>query len=299
MLPLVPKEIGGWTQVWAPAKVNLYLRVVGKRPDGYHELATHMMPVPIFDTLSAREIPSGISFDCDDPRLPKDSTNLVMKAAQLLAAKCHHPKGAQILLTKRIPSQAGMGGGSSDAAATLVCLNQLWKMGLGEEALLDIALELGSDVPFFLGKGPAWCTGRGEKLQPMTPAWKETHLVVVKPVEGLSTRDIFARFRPKNNPTLGERLDQKFRESLQDSPRALGAALFNDLEGPSSELLPSLASLRRDLLASGALGVVMTGSGSAMVALAADAGQAVSVAQRAASARTPTGPVTVWVASPA
>jgi len=133
----------------------------------------------------------------------------------------------------------------------------------------------------------------------MAPAWKETHLVVVKPEEGLSTREIFARFRPKNNPTLGEVSDQKFRESLQDSPRALGAALFNDLEGPSSELLPALANLRRDLLAAGALGVVMTGSGSAMVALAADVGQAVSVAQRAASARTPTGPVTVWVASPA
>lgn len=299
MLPLVAREIAGWTQVWAPAKVNLYLRVVGKRPDGYHELATHMMPVPIYDTISTREIPSGIQFDCDDPHLPKDSTNLVVKAAQLLAQKYGVKKGARILLAKRIPSQAGMGGGSSDAAATLVCLNHLWKLGLSGQDLSVIALDLGSDVPFFLGQGPAWCTGRGEILNPVSPSWGNTHLVVVKPVEGLSTREIFARYKPKNDAKSGEIRDQEFLDSLQRSPRDMGSRLFNDLEAPSTGLLPSLAGLRRDLLASGALGVVMTGSGSAVVALAADASQAVSVAQRAESARTPAGPVAVWVASPA
>ncbi len=299
MLPLVAREIAGWTQVWAPAKVNLYLRVVGKRPDGYHELATFMMPVPIFDTLSAREISSGIQFECDDPHLPRDSSNLVVKAAQKLAQKCGVAKGVQILLTKRIPSQAGMGGGSSDAAATLVCLNQLWNLGLGEKDLASLALDLGSDVPFFLGQGPAWCTGRGENLRPVAPAWGKTHLVVIKPAEGLSTREIFARYKPKNDPGAEETRAQMFLDSLKKDPKTLGGALFNDLEHPSMELLPSLASLRGDLLASGALGVVMTGSGSAMVALAADAGQAVSVAQRAGSARTPAGPVAVWIASPA
>lgn len=304
MLPLVAREYAGWTQVWAPAKVNLYLRVVGKRVDGYHELATHMLPVPIYDTVLARPADQ-LSLQCDDPALPVDSGNLVLKAALMLQERHAPGRGAQIELRKRIPHQAGMGGGSSDAAAALVCLNFMWKLGLGSDVLSSLALELGSDVPFFLGSGPAWCTGRGENLTPMAPAFA-LHLVVVKPREGLSTREIFAQKGAKpisQEPCDGldgaKNTDMAFQQSLGASPQALAGALRNDLETPSCQLLPALDHIRSEMLAAGALGVVMTGSGSAMVALAADAAKAVSMAQRLRSARTPAGPVAVFVASSA
>lgn len=301
MLPLVAREYGGWCQVWAPAKVNLYLRVVGKRPDGFHELATFMLPVPLFDTILAR--PAGnISLQCDDPSLPVDSGNLVFRAANLLAARHAPGRGAEIELRKRIPHQAGLGGGSSDAAAALVCLNHLWGLDLGRSELAALALELGSDVPFFLGNGPAWCTGRGEIMTPVEPAYR-FNLVVVKPMEGLCTRQIFQLLGAGNLPgAVGEfpdpklQDDQAFQTALRQTAMALGNTLWNDLEVPSCQLLPSLEQIRKEMISAGVLGVVMTGSGSAMVALAADASKAVSVAQRLKSARTPTGPVAVYVA---
>ena len=301
MLPLVAREYGGWCQVWAPAKVNLYLRVVGKRPDGFHELATFMLPVPLFDTILAR--PAGIiSLQCDDPSLPVDSGNLVFRAANLLAARHAPGRGAEIELRKRIPHQAGLGGGSSDAAAALVCLNHLWGLDLGRSELAALALELGSDVPFFLGNGPAWCTGRGEIMTPVEPAYR-FNLVVVKPMEGLCTRQIFQLLGAENLPgAVGEfpdpklKDDQAFQNALRQTAMALGNTLWNDLEVPSCQLLPSLEQIRKETMSAGVLGVVMTGSGSAMVALAADASKAVSVAQRLKSARTPTGPVAVYVA---
>lgn len=301
MLPLVAKEYADWCQVWAPAKVNLYLRVVGKRPDGFHELATYMLPIPLYDVVLARPA-DRIFLQCDDPTLPIDSGNLVWKAAGLLASRHAPGRGAELELRKRIPHQAGLGGGSSDAAATLVCLNYLWKLNLEPEALKALALELGSDVPFFLGDGPAWCGGRGEVLTPVAPAFG-IHLVVVKPGEGLGTREIFQRLGAGNLPSPGEKLagagekaDQAFQNALKQTVSALGKTLANDLEVPSCQLLPSLEQIRGELLAAGVSGVVMTGSGSAMVALAADASKAVSVAQRLKTARTPSGPVAVYVA---
>lgn len=301
MLPLVARDYGGWCQVWAPAKVNLYLRVVGKRPDGFHELATYMLPIPLYDTVLARPA-AGISLQCDDPSLPVDSANLVWKAAALLACRHAPGCGAEIELRKRIPHQAGMGGGSSDAAAALVCLNHLWKLNLGRTELKALALELGSDVPFFLGNGPAWCTGRGENLTPIAPAFG-TNLVVVKPREGLGTREIFQRLSAPNLPgPVGEfpdpekKADQAFQNALGQTTSALGKLLRNDLQVPSCQMLPSLDEIRGELVAAGVLGVVMTGSGSAVVALAADASKAVSVAQRLKSAWTPSGPGAVYVA---
>jgi 4-diphosphocytidyl-2-C-methyl-D-erythritol kinase len=195
-----------------------------------------------------------------------------------------------------------LGGGSSDAAAALVCLNHLWGLDLGRSELAALALELGSDVPFFLGNGPAWCTGRGEIMTPVEPAYR-FNLVVVKPMEGLCTRKIFQLLGAGNLPgAVGEftdpklKDDQAFQNALRQTAMALGNTLRNDLEVPSCQLLPSLEQIRKEMMSAGVLGVVMTGSGSAMVALAADASKAVSVAQRLKSARTPTGPVAVYVA---
>ena len=159
----------------APAKVNLFLEVLAKRPDGYHDIETLMVAVNLFDTLKFREEPGGdIRLTCNHPDLSTGSDNLVIRAAALLKQQTGCEKGARIRLTKRIPLAGGLAGGSSDAAATLVGLNRLWKLGLTRARLTDLAKELGSDVAFFFSAPAAWCTGRGERVTPMRlrrPLW--------------------------------------------------------------------------------------------------------------------------------
>ncbi len=297
MLPIRATEYAGWTQVWAPAKVNLYLRVVSRRLDGYHELATLMVPVPLYDTILLRAETS-LSLACDSADLAVNEHNLVLRAALLLRDRFATGRGAFIQLRKRIPKEAGMGGGSSDAAATLVGLNQLWNLQLGTESLIQLAMELGSDVPFFLGEGTAWCTGRGEILKQITYLQEGLHLVVVKPEKGLVTREIFNLLNIGTIHADLEDSDGIFLRSLTEGPYRLSECLRNDLARPALELLPMLGDIRQSLLASGALGVVMTGSGSAMVGLAGSAAGAARLAREVRSARTPGGPVRVFVCSP-
>src|SRR5438477_7604267 len=173
--------------VRAPAKVNLFLEVLGKRPDGYHDLATLMVAVSLFDTLEIKEDPSAtITLDLvppaeapgaeDRPALTPGPDNLVWRAADLLRRHAGHPRGARLRLRKRIPLAAGLAGGSSDAAATLLGLNRLWRLGLTDAELARLGAELGSDVAFFLHGPAAWCTGRGEVITPLR-AGRELWLV--------------------------------------------------------------------------------------------------------------------------
>src|SRR5438045_6147000 len=153
----------------APAKVNLFLEVLTKRPDGFHELETLMAAVDLFDTLEVRPGPAGeIDLECDPPGLPTGPENLVYAAADRLRRRAGRPGlGAAVRLTKRIPTRAGLAGGSSDAAATRVGLNRVWDLGLGKPEVAAVAAEVGSDVPFFVdGLPAAWCTGRGEVVTP-------------------------------------------------------------------------------------------------------------------------------------
>ncbi|MFQ3592167.1 MAG: 4-(cytidine 5'-diphospho)-2-C-methyl-D-erythritol kinase, partial [Gemmataceae bacterium] len=153
--------------LWTPAKVNLFLEVMSRRPDGFHELATLMMGVGWYDTLEYIERPTGeVILHCDTPELSTGPDNLIVRAAELLRTRLGICQGVEIRLFKRIPMQAGLAGGSSDAAATLAGLNHLWRLGLDAPTLAALGAELGSDVSFFFHGPAAWCTGRGELIEP-------------------------------------------------------------------------------------------------------------------------------------
>ena len=174
----------------APAKINLYLRVLGKRPDGYHELETVFERVDLADEL-AFEASRELALTCDDPSLPCGEDNLVLRAARLLQQATGCGAGARIHLTKRIPIAAGLGGGSSDAAAAMVGLNQLWNLWLESSHLMELGASLGSDVPFFLAPTAfAVGRGRGEQCEPLPPEPPLVHVLVVPP-ERLSTREVY------------------------------------------------------------------------------------------------------------
>ena len=176
----------------APAKINLFLDILGKRADGFHEIRTIFQSISLFDTLRFRVIPEGIELRSDDPALPLDSTNTVCRAARSLLERSGAVKGAEIFIEKKIPQKGGLGGGSSDAAAALFALNRIWNIGLPREELLSIAAEIGSDVPFFLTGGTAVGIGRGEEVYPLPdapPAW----LVLGFPEKGISTREAYER----------------------------------------------------------------------------------------------------------
>lgn len=263
--------------VWAPAKLNLFLEVLGKRSDGYHEIETLMVTVSLYDRLSLKEDPSGgISLQCDadqgsaqrlrgdGPRLPAGADNLVFKAAELLRSRTGTSQGVLIRLAKQIPLAAGLGGGSSDAAATLVGLNRLWGLGLSKERLSGLAAELGSDVPFFLDAPAAVCRGRGEHVTPielpLTP-----HFVVACPASGLSTADVYhaceAAAAPRSSSELLEALK---RGNLTGPGKQL---LFNRLQRVAEQLCPAVERLRRLFSGLPTRGHQMSGSGTAYFAL--------------------------------
>lgn len=243
----------------ASAKVNLTLEVLGKRPDGYHEIATVLQAVDLFDRLTVEAAPT-ISFHADDPALPTDERNLVVRAARLLQEAAGVTLGARISLHKRIPVAAGLGGGSSDAAATLWGLNRLWGLRWSRARLAELAVGLGMDVPFFLGSGGrALGRGRGEQLTPLGVGGGYA-LVLVNPRVPLSTREVYERvpsgWRAEAAGT--RRLVEALR---MRSAARVAAALTNTLESFAEPLLPAVGRMKAALLAAGALGAVMSGSG--------------------------------------
>ncbi|MFO0925608.1 MAG: 4-(cytidine 5'-diphospho)-2-C-methyl-D-erythritol kinase [Gemmataceae bacterium] len=258
-------------RVWTPAKVNLFLEVLGRRPDGYHDLATLMVTVGLFDTLELRPAASGaVTLHCDHPGLSTGADNLVCRAARLMRDRFGVGAGVDLRLTKRIPLAAGLAGGSSDAAATLAGLNRLWRLGLDDATLGRLGAELGSDVTFFFSAPAAWCTGRGEIVAP-TPIGRPLYLVLACPPVGLSTASVFGALTLPDRPVDGEPI----RRALADGDvTELGRLLFNRLEEPAMRLCPEVARLRARLAELGPAGVLMSGSGSTVFALAADADHA-------------------------
>ncbi|HKB05408.1 MAG TPA: 4-(cytidine 5'-diphospho)-2-C-methyl-D-erythritol kinase [Gemmataceae bacterium] len=258
--PVPPDSV----RVLAPAKVNLFLEVLGRRPDGYHEVATLMVAIDLADVLDfAPARPGDLSLTCDDPDLSCGPDNLVMRAAERLRTETGCTSGARIRLAKRIPRAAGLGGGSSDAAAALVGLNELWKLGLSPASLARLGTEIGSDVPFFLDGPAAWCTGRGDVVTPV-PVGPALDLVLVQPAEGLSTADVYRRVTVPASPLDGG----PARVALAAGDvEALGRALHNRLQEPAFALAPAVADLHCRLLDAGPAGALMTGSGSCLFAL--------------------------------
>ncbi len=187
--------------IQTPAKLNLFFEVLGKRSDGYHEIETLMCPISWYDTLCFRETSSeDLELECQRgsavggsdgfEEVPRDGRNLVLRAVDLVRRQTGTKQGARLRLIKRIPTAAGLGGGSSDAAAALVAANLGWKLGLSVPELACMAAELGSDVPFFLHRGPAVCRGRGERIEP-APGLGLMNFVVVRPPEGLATAAVY------------------------------------------------------------------------------------------------------------
>jgi 4-diphosphocytidyl-2-C-methyl-D-erythritol kinase len=260
------RSIAGGVEVLAPAKLNLFLEVLERRPDGYHEIESLMVAVSLYDTLTFIDDPSGeISLRCDDPAVPVGSNNLVVMAAERLKASARCLRGARIVLDKAIPTQAGLAGGSSDAAATLVALDRLWELRTPPERLDCLAAEIGSDVNFFTHAPAAVCRGRGERVESV-PLKEVYHFVLVCPPVGLSTADVYRQVvAPERPRPIGHVLEAL----AQGGPAELGRHLFNRLEPIALEMRPELARVRDALIDLGPLidGSLMSGSGSAYYGL--------------------------------
>lgn len=252
----------------APAKINPVLEVLGKRPDGFHELALVFQAVDLYDEIQMDKDGSGIRLEVEGAALPADDSNLVMKAARLFSQEAMGGKtSVHIRLKKNIPMAAGLGGGSSDAAATLLGLDELFKTGWGAKKLQPLAAQLGSDVAFFLTGGTALGTGRGEIIEPWeSPA--EWSLVLVKPSEGLSTPSVYQS--GKALFTSGEKA-KAFRAAAQMEDLGwIGRSLFNGLEPAALFLLPAIDGIRQALLKAGSLGTLVCGSGPTVFGVARD-----------------------------
>lgn len=262
-----------------PAKLNLYLRVVGRRADGYHELETVFQTIDLCDELAVRGVSGRVRLRCNSAEAPSDHSNLVVRAASLLRARpeAFVSHGAVLTLSKAIPTGAGLGGGSSDAAAALVLLNRLWELGLTVDSLRWLAAELGSDVPFFLEGGAAIGRGRGEVLEPLPDA-PTRWFVLAKPPAGVATPWAYAHYRPVGRNGVG--LTDFLAAWQSDEPAAIAAGLRNDLEPGVLAERPDIAALLEALLAAGAVNARMTGSGACVFGVCESEAQARSVAER-------------------
>jgi len=242
----------------APAKINLSLSVHGKRPDGFHEIESLMVPITLADALTLEaNNESRIAFTCSDPTLPCDDSNLVVRAARRFFETTGLNDGVRIHLEKAIPHGAGLGGGSSDAATTLTGLNRLFNLPLSSEALNALAMELGSDVPFFLVGSAAVCKGRGELVEPV-PFPQQLPLLLIKPAFGVPTPWAYSRWR-----------DALEIPGIDYAPQEFAwGRLVNDLERPVFEKYLFLAIFKRWLLQQPeTAGALMSGSGSTCFAV--------------------------------
>ena len=255
----------------SPCKVNLLLNILGKRADGFHELETVMQPVNLCDELTFERGGTGVQLSCNHPELPVDSKNLVHRAAEKFLKAADISGGVKIHLEKKIPLAAGLGGGSGNAATTLLALDELFDQPLSAAKLCELAASLGSDIPFFLQDKPALATGRGENIQPLDffPALKGAVFLLIHPGFGISTPWAYqnlARFPAALNGLPGRA--QKLISTLQTAGlRTAGAEFYNSLEAPALEKYPLLALFQKFLRENGAAATLMAGSGSTTFAV--------------------------------
>ena len=255
----------------SPCKVNLLLNILGRRADGFHELETVMQPVPLHDELEFKRADAGVRLSCNDLALPVDSANLVHRAASAFLQAAKIGEGVSIHLEKRIPLAAGLGGGSGNAANTLLGLNELFHQPLAEAQLNEIAASLGSDVPFFLQNKPALATGRGDKIMPLDflPALRGVFILLIHPGFGIPTAWAYqslAKYPDALNgrPGRAEKLIELLR-AADLTPAA--AEFYNSLEAPALNKYPLLCLFKEFLRNNGAVVALMSGSGSTTFAL--------------------------------
>lgn len=276
----------------ARAKINLTLDILGKREDGYHDLDMIMQSVELSDTMvfetlddNGERMPpiesdlpvifelAGSSMD-----IPDGNENLVIKAAKALLPHARNPRPIRIGLQKNIPSGAGMGGGSADAACTIRVLSAVWECDLSYEELLITSSTVGADVPFLIRGGCCRCRGIGEKLTPVSPL-RDASIALIKPGESLSTKEIYGLFDRQNLP--GRSDTEACMEALNDENESLAASrLGNALEEAAIILYPAIREIKSMLLDAGAMGAAMTGSGSVVYGLFRDRRKAWAAVRR-------------------
>jgi len=242
-----------------PAKVNYYLRVTGRRPDGYHDLVNVMCKVSLFDEITMTVGGAGLSVVSDTPGVPSGPENIVYRGIRLLLDTAGQEIGVDIGIRKHIPAQSGLGGASSDAAAVMARLNEMLGLGFSHRDLIALGAKIGSDVPFFLFGSPAVATGKGEILE-MIGGIPEAWLVIVKPAEGISTRGAYEKI----DLVLTEEKKHIIMPKFIDTLDSLIGSMHNDFEPVAEELLGEIAEIKRELLRRGALGAMLSGSGSAV-----------------------------------
>jgi len=245
----------------APAKLNLFLQVFGKRPDGYHDIRSVMAPVSLYDEVIVEKALAGITVECDAPEVPVDGTNSCHRVASLFREWSGFTWGVRILIRKRIPVEAGLGGGSSDAAATLKCLCALTGLQPSPAECLSMAARVGADVPFFTLGTAALVEGYGDILTPISLE-VPFYAVIVKPPFGMSTREGYAKLkRGVMKPPA--------RENIPSFPSlaVLASSVRNDFEDAWAMEVPEIAGIKEELLSAGASAAGLSGSGSALFGL--------------------------------
>lgn len=259
-------EVHHYLTCAAPAKINLTLAVLGRRPDGFHEIESWVMPVDLCDCLRlAISETASLQVQGNAGDVPADERNLAWTAMTKLAEAAGREPNVRIELDKRIPVGGGLGGGSSDAAAALIGLNMLWELGWPRQRLADIAADVGSDVPLFLLNGSAILRGRGERVEPAAEG-RRRWIVLVVPPFSLSTPDVYRRHAEMATPSRRP-ADRVWQGASRLDAAQLSARLFNDLERAAFDLEPRLASLHAALCAAGDRPARMTGSGSCLFAV--------------------------------
>jgi 4-diphosphocytidyl-2-C-methyl-D-erythritol kinase len=261
----------------AYAKINLTLDVLGDRPDGYHDIETVLHTVELHDTIILREDGDGITLRCTSPDVPTETQNIVHRTAHLLKETFQISRGIEIELTKRIPVAAGLGGGSSDAAVTLLGLAQMWKLRVDDRQLMDLGSKIGSDVPFFLVGGAALAVGRGERVR-MLRSLPTTWVVIARPTIQITSEWAYkaidhgaARKRPDTSRVV--------RALESEDASSVGQLLCNVFEDVVVAHHPVVGTLRTQMASQAPLGVSLSGTGPALFAMAANEAAARGIAQ--------------------
>ena len=262
-------------QVLAPAKINLSLKILGRRDDGFHEIETFIVPISLCDEIKIDkdDAKEGIEFRCDDASVPDGEDNLAVRAAKTFLEATKVKSGVAIELKKKIPHGAGLGGGSSDAATTLLALNELFKTNLPREALAKMAEAIGSDVPFFIFQSAATCRGRGELVMPLK-FHEQLLILLLKPAFAVPTEWAYSRWQDSREIPGVSYAAQQFADQI----------FINDLERPVFEKFVFLSQLKMWLLKQPEVGAaLMSGSGSTMFAVLRSNTDVDLVAERAKS----------------
>ena len=256
-------------KILSPAKINLFLQILGKRPDGYHDLITLMCCIGLYDTVSLTFGGKDITVSCDHPDVPEDETNLAFGAARLFFKKVKKNEGVTISIKKKIPVAAGLGGGSSNAAAVFLGLNRYYGYPISTDELMSMGISLGADVPFFIFQKPAIASGIGEKLEAYQNL-KNLKILLVFPGFSISTADVYKKLN------LGlTKCEKKLKSFLLNKQRFDPRYhLCNDLEAVTASEYPVIKTVKEALLNQGALGALMTGSGSTIFGLFSDSNAA-------------------------